>query len=71
MLIGTIDFYQFISLSVTLTLAGVYKAKPVGLIFSHTFQLNGMIIDMDQGNIRCSADYIKKQKLLPLHAFGR
>ena len=42
MLIGAIDFSHFIPLSQTLTLAWghkVCKAKPLGFIFSHTFQL--------------------------------
>ena len=43
MLVGAIDFYNFISLSVTLTFLGItrsVKAKHADLIFTHTFQLN-------------------------------
>ena len=41
MLLGTIDFYHFIPLSLTLTLAGGPKvsAQPLGFILSHSFQL--------------------------------
>ena len=46
MLIDAIDVYHFISLSVTLALAGGQKVStnknPVGFIFSHTFQLKRM-----------------------------
>ena len=49
-LIGIIDFYHFVPLSVTLTIASDYKvsanAKPFGFIFWHTFQLMGMDFDM-------------------------
>ena len=42
MLIDTIDFHHFIPLLLTLTLSGGHKvsakAKPLGFIFSHTFQ---------------------------------
>ena len=46
MRIGTIDYCHLIPLSVTSTLAGgsqgQRRAKPVGFIFSHTSQVNGM-----------------------------
>ena len=41
MFIGTIDFYHFSDFSLTLTLAGgckiSIKGKPLGFIFSHSF----------------------------------
>ena len=46
MLIGTIDFYHFIPLSLILTLPGshkVSKAKPFGFIFSHA--LNNAFVE--------------------------
>ena len=50
MIIGTIDLYYFIPLSLTLTLARGHKIsakhKPHGFIFSHTFQLIRMKSDM-------------------------
>ena len=50
MAIGTIDSYQFIPLSVTLTLAGSQKVSTkqnLGFIFSHTFLLIGMKFDSE------------------------
>ena len=48
--IGTIDFYNFISLSFTLNLAGGLKVSlkqnPLPSFFSHTFQLTGITFDM-------------------------
>ena len=49
-LIGTIDFYHFMSFSLTLTLLGGRKAKPIGFIFSNTFRL-----------IRVKFDVVMKQ----------
>ena len=48
--IGTIDFYHFISFSLTLILLGGRKAKPIGFIFSNTFHL-----------IRVKFDVVMKQ----------
>ena len=48
MLIGTIDFYHFVPLSLTVTLdeghdsQGQCKAQPVGFFFLHTFQFMRM-----------------------------
>ena len=54
MLAGTIDFYHFMPLSVTLTLFGSQgqpKAKPLGFIFSYTFQLiRVFIVEAIQGD---------------------
>ena len=49
MLIGTIDVYHFIPLSVTLALAEGYKGsakQPLGFIFLHAFQLVWMKFDI-------------------------
>ena len=50
MLIGTIDFYLFIPLSLTFDLGvgsqGQHKAKLTGFIFSHTVQPIRMNFDM-------------------------
>ena len=50
MLISTVDFYHFIPLSVTLTLAdgsqAQHKPELVGFIFLHIFQLIRMQLDV-------------------------
>ena len=56
MLIGTIDFYHCILLSLTLTLSGVHrvtaKKKPIGVIFLHTFHLIRTTFDVVMGLLR-------------------
>ena len=49
-LIGTIDFCDFMPLSMTLTLAGAqgqHKTKPISIIFSHTFHLIEMKFEVN------------------------
>ena len=58
-LTGTIDFYNFIQLSLTLTLPGAYKgqrkAKPIGFISSHNFHLIRTKLDVVMGQFNLNA----------------
>ena len=58
MLIGTIDLYHFIRLSLTLTMPGGHKVSAsqnlLAFIFSHTFHLIRMEFDIVMKQFKCN-----------------